>query len=67
MTVTAKVFMYVERVAWAEVLARGTDRINAGNILIEKSTSLASVFSNVVEQLSPKSSCYTIYGLIHKI
>lgn len=31
--------MYVEGVAWTEVLAIGTERINVGNILIQESMS----------------------------
>lgn len=37
--VTAQVFVYVEGVAWTEVLAIGTERINVGNILIQESMS----------------------------
>lgn len=56
MIVVAKVFVYVEGVAWTQVLAIGTERINGGNILIEE-----SVFSGFSFQqycgINPSPSC----------
>lgn len=63
--VIATVFVYVQGVAWTEVLATGKEKINMGNILIEEP--ICSGFSvNIVEWISQRPSCYRICGLIHK-
>lgn len=46
MIVIAKVFVYVEGVAWTKVLAIGTKRINGGNIIIEESVSSGFSFQH---------------------